>query len=613
MRRTLLSILTGGLTGVLVLGVAWATVGLVPISRTETRGAITTITQEDGATLQEAPPVDLSSFQSGERLPGGTFLAGAYNASIAPKTVAEGGRWNPHNPNGGYDCGSIGYEYTPNSDPSCLRTFDRVWATGVDEAADLGIYARAMAISNGKDTLAFVVIDAVTWFYGYDPSICPDDPSAPQPQDTCGSRAITNDLSAEFARQGIDIPAKNIVIGAQHTHASADTTSKTPTWYYEFVRDQIKVAVREAVGSMRPAQIQTGGIDAKAFNVDRRIVTRAVPDSEVTWLRAVALPTTTEPTPQPTPTPTPSASDKAGKPKKSDPQPTPTPAPEPAPAAPETIATLVSFSTHPTVTASNADLHSGFIGHLAERLGQLWGGSTVFYPGGLGDQTVVRSFGRKGIGYGLADLVYESAQTAGYTLRSNEIVSEQRIITVPADNASLVALNKAGIFMRDTTIPGPHATGPSQSIQKKGRSRTPSCVTAAPLSVLTPVGGFRIGTPGIAQGQPGFVPGDRGDAVVIMQTPGEIFSSISLTTKDYLSRARNVMVFGMSNDHIGYIIPKEQYDTRGANAVGIAQPSIEAANYEESLSTGSCTGDQIQNTLIEIGQNLGVLGSGEAR
>jgi hypothetical protein len=109
------------------------------------------------------------------------------------------------------------------------------------------------------------------------------------------------------------------------------------------------------------------------------------------------------------------------------------------------------------------------------------------------------------------------------------------------------------------------------------------------------------------------VPGDRGDAIVFMQAPGEIFSSISLTTKDYLSRARNVMVFGMANDHIGYIIPAEQYDVRGANAVGIAQPSIEMTNYEESLSTGRCTGDQIQNALIEIGADLGVLGPGEGR
>jgi hypothetical protein len=31
------------------------------------------------------------------------------------------------------------------------------------------------------------------------------------------------------------------------------------------------------------------------------------------------------------------------------------------------------------------------------------------------------------------------------------------------------------------------------------------------------------------------------------------------------------------------------------------------------LSTGRCTGDQIQNALVEIGTNLNVLGPGEGR
>jgi hypothetical protein len=568
-RRALRAAFTGVLTGAIALGAAWAATGLIPVGESKPGAQRSDVLQSDRRAETHARQTEGDATQQvtapqGTRLPGGNFLVGAHNESIAPVPVSEGGQWNPHGD--GYDCGPMGYEYLPNSDPSCLRTFDRVWATGVDEAYDLGVHARAMAISNGEKTLAFVVLDTVSWFYGYHPSICPAEAKQAK-GDTCGTRAITRDLSAELG-----IPVENFVIASTHTHASADTTARGPSWYYEYVRDQIKDAIRGAVGSMQPAELQTGAVPAKAFNIDRRIVTRAVPDAELTWLRAVSL-------------------NQPG----------------------ETIATLVNFSAHPTVTAGNADMHSGFIGHLAERLQQLWGGSTVFMPGGLGDQTVQRSFGRKGIGYGLAELVYESAQQSAYTLRSNDIAAEQRILTIPADNASLVALNKAGVFMRDTTIPGPHATGPSQSIQQKGRSRTPSCMGASPISVLSPVGGVRIGTPGLAQGQPGFVPGDRGDAVVFMQAPGEIFASISLTTKDYLSRARNVMVFGMANDHIGYIIPAEQYDVRGANAVGIAQPSIEMTNYEESLSTGRCTGDQIQNALIEIGTNLNVLGPGEGR
>lgn len=587
MRRFFLSVSTGLLTGALVLGMAWASAGLIPVDTTKPSPPPATKGHAKARVAQENAPVFEASNLQGGRLDEGMFLVGADDESIAPIPVSEGGDWNADGDLDGtdYDCGPFGYEYLPNSDPSCLRTFDRVWATGVDE---LGVKARALAISNGETTVAFVVIDTVSWFYGYDPSICPDD-STP-PQDTCGTRAITQSLSEEFAAEGIDIPPKNFVIAATHTHASADTTSKTPSWYYEFVRDQIKESLRNAVHSMQPAELQTGAIPAKAFNVDRRIVTRAVPDAELTWVRAVALP--------------PGDHASGGDPGAVNPG--------------DTITTLVNYSVHPTVTASNAVMHSGFIGHLAERLEQLWGGNTVFMPGGLGDQTVKRDFGRDGIGYGLAEYVYESGQNNAYTLQSNDIVSEQRILTIPADNYSLVAANKAGIFMRDTTVPGAHATGPSQSVQQKGDANTPSCVSAGPISVLSPVGGIRIGDPGAKQAPatattPRIWPGDRGDALVFMQAPGEIFSSISLTTKDYLSRARNIMVFGMANDHIGYIIPAQQYDIRAANAAGIAAPSHNLTDYEESLSTGRCTGDQVQNALIEIGENLGVLGDGEGR
>jgi hypothetical protein len=528
------------------------------------------------AQAQEDPVVDLDSITPNKQLPGGQFLVGAKNASISPADIPN----SPWHPQGnGYNCGAFSYEYLPTSDQSCLRSFDRGnWATGVD---DLGIYARAMAISNGKDTLAFVVLDAVSWFYGYDPSICPGEADESGSTDTCGSRRIANDLSEELG-----IPAKNFVIASTHTHASADTTARTPSWYYEFIRDQIKVAVRGAVASMQPAKLQTGAIPAKGYNIDRRLVTRAVPDSELTWIRGIALPY--------------GSAAQGGKPEWVAPG--------------TTISTLVNFSVHPTVTANNAVLHSGFIGHLAKRMNELWGGSTVFYPGGLGDQTVVRDLGRDGIGYGLAELVYES-QADAYTLQSNDIESEQRIIQIPADNYSLVAMNKAGVFMRDATVPGPHAAPGTTSVQSKHGNPSPSCVGAGGLSVLSPVGGFRIGKPGEKNGtRPDGTPGpifDRGDAVVIMQAPGEIFSSISLTTKDYLSRARNVLVLGMSNDHIGYIIPAQQYDNRAANAAGIAAPSHDMTDYEESLSTGRCTGDQVLNALLQIGETLGVMGNGE--
>jgi hypothetical protein len=36
-------------------------------------------------------------------------------------------------------------------------------------------------------------------------------------------------------------------------------------------------------------------------------------------------------------------------------------------------------------------------------------------------------------------------------------------------------------------------------------------------------------------------------------------------------------------------------------------------DYEESLSTGRCTGDQVQNALLDVATRLGVVGLGEGR
>ena len=401
MRRVLLSIITGVLTGTLVLGVGWATTGLLPVGDRSDSVTKTSAGRKE-ARLAARPGAATESATAeftGERLPDGQFLVGASRVSIAPVTVAEGGRWNPHG--NGYNCGQPEQEYTPLSDPSCLRTFDRFWATGVD---DLGIYVRAFAVSNGEKTVAFAVMDTIGWFYGYPANICGD----------CGAKAIGQKV--EELTNG-EVPAGGVVVSGTHTHASVDTIAATPNWYYEQVRDATIQAITEAVANKEPARLETGSIPAKAFNVDRRIVTRAVPDFELGWLRAVPL---------------------RGSGKK-------------------TIATMVNFAAHPTVTASNDVLHSGFIGHLAQRLEDHWGGVTVFMPSGLGDQTVNRSFGRDGIGYGLADLVVRSQEQSAYTLGSNEIEIDRSEIEIPSENSFLFAANKTGLFVRDSEVPGEYA------------------------------------------------------------------------------------------------------------------------------------------------------------
>ncbi|MFP5224968.1 MAG: hypothetical protein ACLGH3_05355, partial [Actinomycetota bacterium] len=388
MRNLVRSLTSGVAAGSVMIGAAWATVGLMP-----TGGPIPdpAISAELGKAIEQARTLD-----DGVRLPDGVFKVGAADVSIAPKSVAEGGPWIRHGKDG--NCEGQSTLYTPLSNPSCLRTFDSNWATGVDEAAGLGVFVRATTISNGVDTIALAVMDTVGWFYGYDQSVCQG----------CGSAEIASSLEASLG-----IPAKNIVISATHTHASADTVMATPSWYFDLVRDATKQAISQAYANARLARIETGTTPAKAFNTDRRIVTRAVPDYELGWLRAFD------------------------------------------PDTDETITTVANFSVHPTITAGNRDLHSGLVGHLAKRLRESWGGNTLFFPGGLGDQTVNRGFGRDGFGYGLAELILADAETDGYVLTSNEIISERRIIQAPADNLSLAAANIGKVFVRDATVTGP--------------------------------------------------------------------------------------------------------------------------------------------------------------
>jgi hypothetical protein len=64
---------------------------------------------------------------------------------------------------------------------------------------------------------------------------------------------------------------------------------------------------------------------------------------------------------------------------------------------------------------------------------------------------------------------------------------------------------------------------------------------------------------------------------------------------------------------LGYFIPYEQYDHTAGHGVGLVNNATDLGNYEEALNLGRCAGDQVQNTLLEIGARLGVMGDGEGR
>lgn len=538
-----------------MLGTAWAVVGVKnppvapPGSEAAGQGA-----GADGTPANAVGGVLPSSVPPGVKLPLGQFLAGGAKVSIDPDPA----KWLK-NENGvcGQDTATYLQAQTRRSadGKECLATFDHRWASKVSNGDNL--YARSIAIGNGEKTVVFTTIDAVGWFAAYPAEVCGD----------CGADAIAATVAALTKDGANPVAADSLLLASSHTHAAPDTLSQTPDWYYAQVRDAIVKASVDAVAQMVPVILETGAAPAKAYNVDRRIATRAVPDYELGWLRAYR----------------PAAANEAER----------------------TVATMVNFAVHPTIRVSNDELHSGFVGPLTRELEAELGGTALWYPGGLGDQTVDRNFGVDGIGHGLANVLLEDLPR-GYRINDNTIQVVRQSVAIPAENTFMLAGSGAGLFIRPVTPPYGGPGGPATA-SKRGIPR-PSCTTVAELSVNSSITGVRIGRAGIG-GDEGR--GDPGDSLTIITAPGEIFSSIAVTTKDYLSKTRNVMVFGLTNDTLGYLIPRQQYDEAGAQGLGLANNATDLGDYEEALSLGRCAGDTVQNAMLVVGETLGVMGSGE--
>jgi hypothetical protein len=485
----------------------------------------------------------------GERLPGGWFRAGAATRSLVPPED----RWVQ-----GSECsGAPENLYTPLTPEGCLITFDQRWADGVDPETPLMV--RAQALSNGEQTIVNAVMDTVGYMAAYPLDIC----------DRCGLTQIREDLAAELG-----IPAEHMAIQSTHTHAAPTTIAAGPEWYYHHIRDQVKDAIREAVAAMDdnpPARLQTGYVRARSYNIDRRVVDRAVPDDELTWLRAVD------------------------------------------PASGQTIWSYGNYAVHPTVRGNNERLSSGLIGPFTDRLAAELGGIGMWSPGALGDQREDFGYGIYGMGYGMADLIIGDLER-GTWLESNDIEVVATTVQLPVENNFFAAALAAGYAVRD--ILPPYGGGPLAVAPKRNRANVPMCEGGGAVHVVSPVSAWRIGerpAPGKVEIGPEHALPVPTDNVVFVHSPGEMFASMGLVIKDYASRSDNVFVQAITNDTVGYMAPSNQYDDRSTQGSGIAHNMFGTGNYEEALSLGRCTGDITSNAMIELITELGVLGESESR
>jgi hypothetical protein len=439
MRRFLRSWIGGLVVGVGLLSGAMAGVGLGPVS-TESR--------------ELSPPArnaaaDVPSLPGSARAaalvppPAGQFLVGAGKVSIAPNPPA-GETWQKEGCQTLEDPG--GWEDLEFSETPWPQSTDCIYLGGygigpvrpANGVSPLGVWAKAVAFSDGTDVVIMGKIDAVGYFYKYDAGQCSD----------CGIADIRDALSNEFKTQGINAPPGNITFASSHSHGSADFLGGwggVADWYLKQARDAMKQAARDAVANLTPAVVRTGDVVARGFNSERRDFYRSASDNQLVWIQAVS--------------------------------------------GSEVVATLVNYGAHPTVLgSSNLFLHPDWPGSTEKRLEEVYGGVAMELMSGLGNQSDSAAPGIEGtpeaIGEGLANVAIADIPS-GAVVPGGDVASDVEEFLQPITNIPLGTLGATGFFDRAFEL--------SPAAGSWGENANKPCVSASPLAARAAMGAYKIG------------------------------------------------------------------------------------------------------------------------
>ncbi|MEY2474959.1 MAG: hypothetical protein QOG87_274 [Actinomycetota bacterium] len=572
------------LTGLLLVGGAWAGVGLrpidapggitneLPVASAEAKAATARLAGDQGVGLD---PPDLRELQ---RLPAGQFLVGTGQTTLEPPADAPWVKGDACSqladgrPNGEEVSDVIGAVESGKVKGGWPKTEDCIYlggygigparaSTGVDSYA--GVHVRSVAISNGEQTVLWQMIDMVGYFSKYADTLCSD----------CGMSDIRKTISRQTG-----IAVDNVAIAATHTHGGADgygAWGGLPRWYRTFVRDQIIVSAYDALRDLQPASIEIGAIDARSFNNQRRDTYWSSADYGAVWLQAKELP-------------------QGPRQRRS----------------PPVIATLVNFAAHPTVLGgSNTLMHGDWPGTVAKEMHDRLGGLGVIIEGGLGnvspnrprtpandvtgDGTVDDYDSVVGMARDFTDFVGADIARGGAVLSTNDIVAKNVAIEHPVTNWAEAALGTAGLLDRQF-LPGDAAGGPGVYQWDKGGPPGRGCQAAAPLTIKTDVTGYRIGE------------------LTVITAPGELFGTMAQVVKSRANRdatvydtegrampAGQTMVFGQTQDSLGYIIQHFEVDPAG----GLTS-NADLGEYEEEFMLDRCFGDHVLETQLQLADAL---------
>jgi hypothetical protein len=288
---------------------------------------------------------------------------------------------------------------------------------------ELGLWVRAISISDGDDTIILSIIDGEGWLWEY-ANKC----------ERCGSKQIGEDVAASLTDAGFPVTKDGIVLAATHSHASPDFIGVwgfVPDWYMEDVTNLIHEAMEEAVTSAVPAVLEIGEHTAREYNSERRDTYRSAEEQHYTWLRGI---------------------DGAG----------------------DVIATLGAYAAHPTSKGGNDGVaHADWPGYFVQAAEEEFGGIGMLIMTGLGN---LSHRGGDSIGPGLVAMM--PAVGEGDPLTSTDLKMKQSLWRQPVTNVPLTALGVPGFADRTFDL--------IPAVVSVGKSAGSPCVSAAEYSVELP-------------------------------------------------------------------------------------------------------------------------------
>ena len=584
MRTVVRSTVLAGLTGTLLVSVAWAGIGLAPVPGP----SLPSLPSVGGAAVDEpeaAPspggvaPTRLSPASVGA----GELLVGAAKTSMEPRPdLADAKRF----PDARWEtdpkkCKTLAPEWLADLPKSALNALDgvanpgSVWPENPDciyqggfglgpmnpvKAFDteFGLWVRSLAISDGSQTLVLTVIDGEGWLWDYK-SKCTD----------CGAKQIAEALGSdpELTARGVT-PASH-VLHATHSHASPDFIGGwgfVPNWYMAQITDAITSTAKQAVMTMEAATLEAGEQEARAHNRERRDTYRSAEEAQISWLRAVAVSDAPPPAPVESSTPAPGRSDEAPGKKAS---PSPSPAPTATTEGPRVIATLGAFAAHPVTYGTHDGVaHPDWVGLFNSRLEQRFGGIGLHFMTGLGNLTGANRM----TGGALAELIPEVG--AGRPVTDTTVKVERGTARSALTNVPLTALGTPGLFDRKFDV--------LPAAVRTGENPNAPCVSASAQSVELPYTAARIGSD-----------------IVLTAAPGEVFANYTNTVKEK-NAGRITFPLAQANDALGYMPQSFEINPAAQQGLGFVAGGFVFVNYEDSYAIDRCTGDLMLEETLKL-------------